>query len=125
MSVEPLLGYIGSIATTASEIIGNINLEHVRSLTLSIRATFGGSSTKDVYAYVYYSPDGKNYDTSALATLKIPHLSSVTRQVSEVINCPEEGYLQVSIYNEDTQTNTDVYCWYRKSDWSDSVTKES
>ena len=125
MPAEPLLGYLGSIATTATEIIGNINLEHVRSLTLTLRATYAGSSTKDIHAYVYYSPDGKHYDTTYLDTLKIPHLSSVTRQVSKVITCPEEGYLQVEIYNEDTQTNTDVYCFYRKSDWSDSVTKES
>jgi len=125
MPVEPLLGYLGSIATTVTEIIGTINLEHVRSLTLTIRATFAGSSTKDIHAQVYYSPDGKNWDTAVLDTFKIPHLSSVTRQVSKVITCPEEGYLQVKIYNEDTQTNTAVYCWYRKTDWSDSVTKES
>lgn len=92
---------------------GDIPLVRARTVSLTVRLTFGSSIDKDAIVYIYYSPDGKHWDTEEYTSFVIPYTAGATKQRTVIINMPEHGYFKVRIYNQSTaDTITDVKAWY-------------
>lgn len=97
---------------------GMIPLVKARTLSITVREIFNGSGTTDSTVYLYYSPDGSNFDTIAYTSFAVTVSAGNTVQRTALIDVPEHGYIKVSIANEDsTYTVTSVQLWYGIQSW--------
>lgn len=92
---------------------GAINLVRTRTVSITAKVKFHGSATGDVRVDLYYSPDGKNWDTVAYTTFDIAVSAGVNVQRTAIIDAPEHGYLEVRLVNEDATYATSEYRVWR------------
>ena len=112
-SIHGLIPAAASIWAT-----GTIPLVRARTLSITIRLYFSASMDADATVYIYYSPDGNNWDTIALTSWAIAYTASTTKQVTKIINVPEHGYIWVKITNgSQSYTITTVKMWYTIQSW--------
>lgn len=92
---------------------GSIPLVKARTVSITVRETFNASGTVDSVCYIYYSPDGSNWDTIAYTSFAITVSAGNTVQRTATINVPEHGFIRANVANEDaTYTITNVTVWY-------------
>jgi len=97
---------------------GSIPLVRARNLSITARVTFGASVDADATVYLYYSPDGNNWDTIEFTNFAITYTASGTIQRTACIDCPEHGYMLVKITNGSSQdTVTSPKLWYTIQSW--------
>jgi hypothetical protein len=110
-----------SIAASGSKWSeGTISLHKARTLTITTRVTFGGSIDADTTVYVYYSPDGVNWDTYAYTSYVLTYDAGETEQETVIIDPPEHGYMRTKITNgSSADTLTDVKQWYTIQSWGE------
>ena len=108
------LGRIETIAASGrNQIPGAIPLIRARTLSVTVRMTFGASIDADATIEVYYSPDGENWDTLTYATQAVAFTVSTTVQKTVIIDPPEHGHICIKVLNgSDADTITDVIAWY-------------
>jgi len=115
------LGRIESIAASGrSQIPGSIPLVRARTLSVTVRMTFGASIDADAVVEVYYSPDGERWDTLTYATQAVTFTAGGTVQKTFIVDPPEHGHMCIKVLNgSDADTLTDVICWYSIQSWPD------
>ena len=97
---------------------GDIPLIRARTLSITARITFHSSATKGATVYLYYSPDGTNWDTIAYTSFEITLTAGQTVQRTLPIDVPEHGYIKVHVTNDDSSyAATDLKCWYTIQSW--------
>lgn len=88
------------------------NLEDATSLALTGRVTYNGSSVVGVTVRVYYSPDGRNFDTVPYTSFVIDLTAGSTIQETHLLDVPKKGYFTYKVYNgEQSETATNVELW--------------
>ena len=109
-------GYLGIGKTINST--GSIPLVRARTVSITIRCYFDANADTDLTVYVYYSPDGNNWDTINYATWAIADTASSWVQRTCIIDAPEHGYLRLAIYNgSQAQTCSSISAWYTIQSW--------
>lgn len=126
--IKGLLGASGSVNST-----GTIQLVKARTLSITVRATYGASIDADTTCYLYYSPDGKHRDTISFATFALDYSAGNTVQRTVVVDVPEHGYIDMTITNgSSADTMMNVLAWYSIQSWGEeeqasrgSITKDT
>lgn len=109
----------GSVWSTSS-----IPLVRARTVSLTVRLTFDGDVDADTTVYVYYSPDGNNWDTIHYTSFVIAFTVSTTKQRTVLLDIPEHGYLMVKITNGSSAgTVTQPMIWYTIQSWEEIGTE--
>ena len=113
------LGRIETIAASGrDQIPGQVPLVRARTLSCTVRMTFGASIDADATLEVYYSPDGNNWDNLTYATQAVAFTAGATRQQTFIIDPPEHGHICFKVLNgSDADTITNVVGWYSIQSW--------
>ena len=101
-----------------------IPLVRARTLSLTVRCTFGGSIDEDATVYLFYSPDGNNWDTIHYTSFVIAYTAGGTIQRTVIIDPPEHGYVWAKIQNgSSADTISNVKMWYTIQSWEEIGTE--
>ena len=113
------IGRIETIAASSSmQIPGQIPLVRARTLSVTVRMTFGASNQSNAVVNVYYAPDGNKWDTLPYATQAVTFTAGGTVQKTFIIDPPELGHLTLKVENASAaDTITDVIAWYSIQSW--------
>lgn len=119
---------IGSIAILGISLERKLNvveLEKIRTLTITAKCTYDGSATVGAVLNLYYSPDGENWDTIPYAYFNINLTAGSTVQETHNIDAPEHGYMSIAIKNNDSSyTVTDILIFKSESNWGEKKCRE-
>lgn len=109
----------GAIAKSGTvDSPGSINLVRARTLTVTASVKYHGSATGSVTCYLYYSPDGENFDTVAYTSFAITVTAGATVQRTAIVDVPEHGYMRVGLTNADaTYATSEHKVWYTIQAW--------
>lgn len=112
----------GLIATSASAYShGTIPLVRARTLSITTQVTCGSSVDADTTVYLYYSPDGNNWDTIEYTSFDLTYSAGNTVQRTVNIDVPEHGYMKTKVTNgSSADTLTAVKLWYSIQAWPDT-----
>lgn len=103
----------------------DVPLVRARTLSLTGKVTYGASINADTTVYVYYSPDGRNWDTEAYTSFALAYSAGNTVQRTVVVDVPEHGYIRTKLTNgSSADTVTDVVVWYSIQSWGDGQVQE-
>lgn len=109
---------IDTLAASGSEETSTIELVRTRSLSITAKMTFGGSIDADATIDVYYSPDGKNWDSLAYTSFALTFTVSATRQKTVPITVPEHGAIKLKVTNgSSADTIKDLGFWFAIHSW--------
>jgi len=104
----------------------DVPLVRARTVTITVRLKYHASATGKAICNVYYSPDGKHYDTVPIDYFDIDLSAGEVVQETGIIAVPEHGYFKVAIQNTDTNYPiTDVMVWYTIQSWAFRVKQEA
>jgi len=122
--IVPLVN-VASVSASGRVYSQGIPLVRARGLSVTGRVTFHSSATAGADIEVYYSPDGKNWDTDPFGTDSITVTAGATKQSTSYIVAPEHGYVKFAVKNNDTgYALTNVMLWYTIQSWPDGVVQE-
>lgn len=103
---------------------GSIPLVRARTLSITIQVYFAASHDTDATVYVYYSPDGNNWDTIAYTTWVLGFSAAATVQRTVILDVPEHGYIMYKLVNgSDTYTMSKLKSWYTIQSWDEIGTE--
>lgn len=106
------LGTLSSLDASEEQVIGDITLVRLETLGVTVRVTYNASATSGVRLKLYFSPDGKNYDTVAYAYFDIDLTAGSTVQETKLVDAPERGHLRVALEDLDaTYAATGITVW--------------
>ena len=113
------LGRIETIAASGREQIpGTVPLVRARTLSCTVRMTFGAAINANATIEVYYSPDGNNWDNLTYAAQAVVFTAGATRQQSFIIDPPEHGHIIFKVLNgSQADVITNVIGWYSIQSW--------
>ena len=112
------LAHVGSIAASATYEVGTVEVKNLRTLTVTCKVAYNGSATAGVRLAVYYSPNGKSWDTVPYAYFDVNFSAGATVQETHVFDMPEDGAVTVKVINNDTSYSaTDVDVWFSEATW--------
>jgi len=115
--VSPI-GSIASLAASAEQVVGDVTLYRLETMTVTVKVTYNASATAGVRIKLYFSPDGDNYDTVAYAYFDIDLAAGETVQETKIVDAPEKGHLRASVENLDAVYEAaGIFVW-------SSITKE-
>ena len=116
------MGIIETIAASGREQIpGVIPFVRARTLTVTVRITFGASVDADATAELYYSPDGNRWDTLTYATQAITFTAGGIVQKTFIVDPPEHGHMIIKVLNGSSQDTIDhVIGWYSIQSWGET-----
>lgn len=98
---------------------GDVALVRARTLSVTARVKFHGSGDTDATVYLYYSPDGKNWDTIPYASFALAVSAGAYVQRTVPIDLPEHGYIKAKLTNGDSSyAITEVKAWYAIQSWT-------
>ncbi len=110
--MKNLIGGIDSLALSTEQIIGNLKLYRVETFTVTTRVTYNGAATAGLRLNMYFSPDGKNYDTVPYAYYDINLTAGGTIQETKIVDAPEQGSMMFKVQNLDgTYAATIIKVW--------------
>jgi len=100
----------------------DIPLVKARNFSITAGVRFHASATGNVIVKIYYSPDGRNWDTDYYATVTLEVNAGKYVQKTRKIDVPPFGYLRVQVENEDTNYDaTDLKVWYSLDSWEKEI----
>lgn len=109
-----------SLAASGTKNSAPIRAFGVRTLTVTGQVTFNASATLGAIVNVFTSPDGKNWDTIAYATVPLTLSAGNKVQRTVLIDLPEQGYIRFQLQNLDTTyTLTKGIVWYTTAKWKE------
>ena len=104
---------ISSLAASGTQELGVINLNRCRTFSVTGKCTYNSSGTLALRVHLYYSPDGKSYDTVSYAYFDVTITAGSAIQESHSIDMPEHGYMLLKLQNLDTSyAITNISIWY-------------
>ena len=95
------IGVIASLAASAEKIAGDVTLYRLETLAVTTRVTYHASATAAIRLKLYFSPDGRNYDTVDYAYFDIDLDAGETVQETKLVDSPEGGNLRAAVENLD------------------------
>lgn len=102
-----------------------IELEKIRTLTVTARVSYNSEATVGATINLYFSPDGINWDTVAYAFFLINLTVGETVQETHNIDAPESGYMSVEISNGDSVYNVaEVFIFTKQRKWGEKICPE-
>lgn len=108
---EPI-GTLPEVLASGEMDIASITFVKPRTLTITSRVTYNASATAGIRVNLYFSPDGKHYDTIPYTYFDVDFTAGQTVQETHIIDAPEEGYMKVTVQNLDaTYTATQIFIW--------------
>lgn len=110
---------LGHFATSESKYADSpIALVRARTLSITAKAYFDTSQANDAIVYLYYSPDGTNWDTIAFTSFALTYDADDWVQRTVAISVPEHGFIKVKVTNgSSSYTLTGVKLWYSIQSW--------
>ena len=113
------MGRIETIAASGREQIpGQIPLVRARTLSCTVRMTFGASINANATIEIYYSPDGNKWDSLTYASQAVTFTAGGTVQKTFIIDPPEHGHMIIKVLNgSQADTITNVIGWYSIQSW--------
>jgi len=116
--LRPPLGLLDVLKAGTERYFGVIELTKVRTVSITVRVTYHASATSSVRCNLYFGPDKENFDTVPYTYFDVDLTAGATVQETKIIDCPEEGFLVISVKNLDTTYDaTNVRVWYTFSVW--------
>jgi len=110
-SYKPLQ-IIPLLAVSSSLDAGLINCRNLDKINLTCKATFAAESDTDLIVYLYYSPDGKVFDTESFGSLTLTDVTSNVVQKSALYSVPDTGWLKIVLYNgSEAKTISNIFVW--------------
>jgi hypothetical protein len=110
-SYKPLQ-IIPIIAVSSYLDAGLINCRNLDKINITCKATFAAESDTDLLVYVYYSPDGKVFDTEYFGSLTLTDVAGTVVQKSALISVPDTGWLKIVLYNgSEAKTISNIFVW--------------
>jgi len=111
--MERPFGHIASLGKSGTQTLGTvIALIRARTLSITIRLKCGASLDANPKVSLYFTPDGKNYDTIAYTSFELTYSAGNWVQRTIIIDPPEHGALQVRIENQSSaDTITMIDAW--------------
>jgi len=108
---EPI-GTLGELPGSGEFTIASITFVRPRTLTITARVTYNASASSGIRLKLYFSPDGKHYDTVPYTYFDVDFTAGATVQETHIIDAPEEGYMSVVVQNLDaTYAATQIFVW--------------
>lgn len=112
------LGHDASIAASAtSNVFATFNLDRVRTAVITVRGTYGASSSGAATVKLYYSADQFNWDTVPYTSFQVDLTAGATVQESKILDVPEVGDMKVEVVNGAGDTFTNVKVFVTKRRW--------
>lgn len=106
------IGSIDSLAVSTEKDIGNLKLYRIETFTVTTKVIYNGAATAGLRLNMYFSPDGRNYDTIPYAYYDIDFTAGGTVQETKIVDAPEQGDMRISVENLDAgQTATSIKVW--------------
>jgi len=106
------IGSIDSLALSSEKDIGNVKLYRVETFTVTTRVIYSAAATAGIRLNMYFSPDGKNYDTIPYAYYDIDFTLGVTVQETKIVDAPEQGDMRFAVQNLDAgQAAISIKVW--------------
>lgn len=101
-----------SLANSGTLEGGLIDCRNLTAISITGRAKFHSSGTGNLTISLYYSPDGKNFDSTEFSTLTITCSAGNNVQASKIVSVPDTGFIKLSIANADaTYSASDIALW--------------
>jgi len=89
-----------------------IRCDLIRTLTITCRVTYDGSATNPVRVNLYFSPNGKQWDTVPYTYFEPDLSAGETVQETAIIDMPEGGYMMFEVENRDSSVSaTNIKVW--------------
>jgi len=110
---------VGLIPASGSAWSPNdVPLVRARTVSITVKLTYAAAATAGAKVHVYYSPNGKNWDTVAVDDFTVDFTAGQTVQKTYLVGIPEHGYMKVKVENLDSaQVITNVSVWYSIQSW--------
>lgn len=103
---------VASIAASGSAEFGAINLRGLSAICVTGRVTYNASASGAVTVNLYFSPDGKKWDTIAFGSKALTVSAGDVVQASVIVSVPDSGWLRIVMSNADsTYTATSASVW--------------
>jgi len=113
MNLEPgQVSTVESLAPGGEQIVGNVTLGRIESLTVTTRVTYHASATSGLRLNLYFTPDEENYDTTVYSCYDIDFTAAAEVQKTELVTVSALGNLRVAVENLDpAQSATAIKVW--------------
>lgn len=110
---------LGHFAVSESKFADTpISLVRARTLSITARMYHATGMANDTVVYLYYSPDGSNWDTVAYTSFALAYDADDWVQRTVAIDVPEHGFIKVKVTNgSSSYTMTGVKLWYSIQSW--------
>lgn len=119
------LGGLAILAASGTAELGTLEIKNVRTFVITLRGTYNASGTLPLRLNLYYSPDGKNWDTIPFAFFDLDLTAGSACQETHLIDCPENGMISVKVQNTDTvYTETNISVWSSLARWAEGATQD-
>ena len=94
---------IANIAASKTINAGLFELQNLRTLSVTFKATYNASGTDAATLEVYYSPDGESWDTVVFDSWNLDLTAGSEVQETKHYSSPEHGFLMFKIKNNDAK----------------------
>ena len=74
-------------------------------IAITARCSYGSSLTQELRISIFYSPDGKNYDTIPFTFFDVDSKASATQQKTQLIEILPTGIFIIKVKNMDPNIN--------------------
>ena len=74
-------------------------------VAITARCSYGSSSTQELRISIFYSPDGKNYDTIPFTFFDIDFKANAVQQKTQLIEILPAGIFTIKVKNMDSGKN--------------------
>ena len=74
-------------------------------VAITARCSYGPNPTQELRISIFYSPDGKNYDTIPFTFFDVDFKASATQQKTQLIEILPTGIFIIKVKNMDTTKN--------------------
>lgn len=106
-----ILATHASVAASAEVSMGQIICNNLRTVTITVRVTYGGGAGTAGTMRLYYSPDGIHTDTVPYTNFSVNLSAGATVQETAILDLPERGFIEFRFLNGDA-VSTNVRGWY-------------
>jgi len=116
----PALRSLPSLPANGKQLMGSVSFLRPRTMTVTTRVTYDAAATSGIRVNLYFSPDGKLFDTIAYTYYDVNFTAGKTVQETKIIDAPEEGYMNFEVENLDTSyAAMDIKLWVRIQEWGE------
>ena len=106
-----------TVLTTEEPLTPAVCLKKARTLSTTVRLTYTAQAAAAADVNIYYSPDGRHWDTVPIDTYAVNLTAGATVQESNISGLPEHGWFKIGVVTADAETLSNVMIWYSIQSW--------